>query len=72
MHVTINDARALGKRLNVYGLLIVAIDDDGSVRVVSWGRTRRECDDMQPLGDEVMRMLVDGDLALRAFPLEPI
>lgn len=67
MPLTVAAARTLGKRLGVWGLLIVAIDDDGTVRTVTWGRTRRECDAMQPLGDDVAQMLADGEIG----PLPP-
>jgi hypothetical protein len=41
--VSVTAARDLGQRSGALALVIVAVGDDGSYSVTTWGRTRREC-----------------------------
>jgi hypothetical protein len=45
--VPISEARRLGKAAKATRVAIVAVDEDGSFSVTTWGETKRLCDTMR-------------------------
>ena len=56
---SINEARNLGKKHGLYGVVILAITEDGEFGITSWGKTKLECAEMKGVGDLIEGLIKD-------------
>lgn len=60
--LTIAVVRNLGRLLRARGVVVLALDDE-NIAVGTWGKRKRDCDDMARLGDSLLDAIQHGIFA---------